>query len=609
METSTNNVTWSPYEGATVTFEVTDGPGDLDPAANVTDADGEAMTTLTSTEAGNSTVTASTKVYEFDLSTDGEAFNSDAAEKEWVYARITIDPQHDINIVGHLHKLTATVETSTNNVTWDPYEGATVTFTKTGVGTLDPANNVTDAGGEAMTTLTSTEAGISIVTASTKVYEFDLSTDGEAFNSDAAEKEWVYARITIDPQHDINVVGHLHKLTATVETSTNNVTWDPYEGATVSFTKTGVGTLDPATNVTGADGEAMTTLTSTEAGNSTVTASTSIDGYDLSTDGTAHNSDPAEKEWVYARISIDPPHDINVVGDLHKLTATVETSTNNVTWNPYEGATVTFDVTDGPGDLDPAANVTDADGEAMTTLTSDEAGNSTVTAFTKVYEFDLSTDGEVPNSEPAEKEWVFARIKIDPPDDINAVDDPHRFTATVETSTNGTYWDPYEGATVTFDVTDGPGDLNPATNVTDADGEAKTTLISTETGTTTVKASTTVYNRDLSTDGEAPNSEPGEKKWVDARISIFESGVNPVGQSHDFTITVEEFRSEGTDWVPAAGVNVTPTHSGQGFIASTGPYVTDGSGQVTVTVNSYVVGTATVHASATVSIDDIDIVG
>jgi hypothetical protein len=142
---------------------------------------------------------------------------------------------------------------------------------------------------------------------------------------------------------------------------------------------------------------------------------------------------------------------------------------------------------------------------------------------------------------------------------------------------------------------------------TDASGQAVTTLVSTETGTTTVKASTTVYDWDISTDGTANNSDPAEKYWVDARISIVESGVNPIGVEHDFTITVEKYFSESTGWEPAAGVNVTPTHTGVGAIQSAGPYITDSLGQVTVTVNSAVAGTATVHASATVVICDIDI--
>jgi uncharacterized repeat protein (TIGR01451 family) len=427
-------------------------------------------------------------------------------------------------------------------------------------------------------------------------------------DTDTADVLAIDARISISPSEDINVVGHEHILTAQVEVD-DGEGWKPREGADVTFEVIdGPGDLAPEIASTNSSGHAVTTLTSTETGTSNVTASTSVCGYDISTDGEAYNSGPAEKEWILARITIEPQHDINVVGDPHRLTATVETSANNGTdWDPYEGATVTFEVTEGVGAVNPATNVTDADGEAMTTLTTTEAGNSTVTASTTVYDWDISTDGEGYNSDPAEKEWVYVRITIDPPEDRNHVGDPHNFTATVETSTNGTDWDPYKGAIVTFEVTDGPGSLDPGMAVTNSSGQAVTTLISTETGTTTVKASTVVYGKAISTDGKVPNSDPGKKWWVDARISIVESGVNPVGVEHDFTITVEKFFSEDPGWEPAAGVNVTPTHSGAGSIQSTGPYITDSLGQVTVTVNSAVAGTATVHASATVVIYDIDI--
>jgi hypothetical protein len=107
----------------------------------------------------------------------------------------------------------------------------------------------------------------------------------------------------------------------------------------------------------------------------------------------------------------------------------------------------------------------------------------------------------------------------------------------------------------------------------------------------------------ISTDGKAENSEPAQKDWVDARISIFESGVNPIGQPHDFTVTIE--KNLGAGWVPAVGVNVTGTTS---FGILTGsPATTDSTGQVIFTVNSANPGTATVHASATVSIGDINI--
>ena len=562
----------------------------------VASIDGDVLGTLTNTVTATGTPPEGGKV---------EA--TDTADVVVVDARISISPLQDTNVVGDEHILTAKVEVN-DGTGWDPYEGANVTFEVTfGVGNLNPLTDITDASGEAVTTLTSTVAGNNTVKASTTVHGYDLSTDGEVDNSEPAEKDWVYARIKIDPPEDINVVGDSHNFTATVETSTNGTTWDPYPGANVTFEViSGVGNLNPLTDITDVNGEAVTTLTSTVAGNNTVKASTTVHGFDLSTNGEVDNSEPAEKEWVYARIKIDPPDDINVVGDSHNFTATVETSTDGTTWDPYEGANVTFEVISGVGNLNPLTDITDVNGEAKTTLNSTATGTSIVKASTKVYGYDLSTDGEVDNSEPAEKDWVFARITIDPPEDTNVVGDSHNLTATVETSTDGSTWIPVVGANVTFEVT-GPGDLDPESDLTDSNGEAETTLTSTETGTSTVTASTKVYGYDLSTDGEVDNSEPAEKDWVDARITIVESGVNLVDQPHDFTITIEKYLGESTGWVPAAGVNVTPTHSGVGSITSTGPYMTDGSGQVTVTVNSNVAGTATVDASATVSIGDIDI--
>ena len=84
-----------------------------------------------------------------------------------------------------------------------------------------------------------------------------------------------------------------------------------------------------------------------------------------------------------------------------------------------------------------------------------------------------------------------------------------------------------------------------------------------------------------------------EKTWVDARISIVESGVNPVGVPHTFNVTVE-MTADGSTWVPVVGVNVTPRLdplSTAGSITSTPPYTTNAQGQVFVTVNSSTVGT------------------
>jgi hypothetical protein len=206
---------------------------------------------------------------------------------------------------------------------------------------------------------------------------------------------------------------------------------------------------------------------------------------------------------------------------------------------------------------------------------------------------------------------IDARISITE-SDTNKLGDPHTFTIHVEEN-DGTGWDDASGETVVPSIASGPaGALITSTGpyVTDANGEVQVTVDSdTNVGVLELDATCAVsvggITVNVDTNGYGAYDISNEKTWVDARISIYESGVNPVGQPHDFTITVEKYFDESTGWIPAAGVNVTGTTT---FGILTGsPAPTNSEGKVTFTVNSYVAGTAIVHASATVSICDIDI--
>jgi hypothetical protein len=100
------------------------------------------------------------------------------------------------------------------------------------------------------------------------------------------------------------------------------------------------------------------------------------------------------------------------------------------------------------------------------------------------------------------------------------------------------------------------------------------------------------------------DTDPANYVGIDARISIAPNATNPVGMAHDFTVTVES-TLDGITWDPVVGINVTPSLDGSstaGAIISAPPYTTNGSGQVTVTVNSSVAGVAYVHASASVPV-------
>ncbi|MGB5924587.1 MAG: hypothetical protein WBH01_00615, partial [Dehalococcoidia bacterium] len=148
--------------------------------------------------------------------------------------------------------------------------------------------------------------------------------------------------------------------------------------------------------------------------------------------------------------------------------------------------------------------------------------------------------------------------------------------------------------------------------ITDGSGKVYVTVNSSVAGTAWVHASATVdvdgVDIDVATNGYGAWAVDNEKTWVDARISIEESDTNPVNTAHNFTVTVE--MNDGDGWDPAVGIDVTPWLDGSstaGAIISAPPYTTDGSGQVIVTVNSAVAGSATVHASATVNVGGIDI--
>jgi hypothetical protein len=144
--------------------------------------------------------------------------------------------------------------------------------------------------------------------------------------------------------------------------------------------------------------------------------------------------------------------------------------------------------------------------------------------------------------------------------------------------------------------------------VTNGLGQMTITVNSAIPGTATVDASASVtvngFPIDVATDGYGALVVDNQKTWVDARISIEESATNPVGTPHNFTVTVEQ--NDGAGWDPAAGVSVTGS-TDFGTITSTNPAVTNGLGQMTITVNSAIPGTATVHASGTVTVSGVPI--
>jgi hypothetical protein len=313
---------------------------------------------------------------------------------------------------------------------------------------------------------------------------------------------------------------------------------------------------------------------------------------------------------------------INEVGDEHEFTALVEVGLGD-SWEPApEGTEVLFEIVSGPGELDPEDGIalTDENGEATIKLNSSEPGITIVKASASLSMgnslVSVETDGEGENSEPAEKTWVDARISIEE-DGINEIGDPHNFTAHVEIN-DGTGWmDAPDGTEVefttdfgTFGDLEDPAELTKTVSIAGGEGKASVTLLSGTAGISEVSVSVEIdvlgVTLTRETDGEADNSEPGEKIWVDARISIGEDGTNMVGDPHQFTAHVEI--NDGTGWedAPEDTMVTFSIVSGPGALTPvSGIAYTDSNGGATIILNSVVTGTTVVKAAVEIEVEGV----
>ena len=223
-----------------------------------------------------------------------------------------------------------------------------------------------------------------------------------------------------------------------------------------------------------------------------------------------------------------------------------------------------------------------------------------------------------------------AAIEIDP-DDVNEVGDDHTFTVTVSKKIGNTSVPAPDGTIVDVDLTDANGAVNDISSNTCADpgtvgGTCSVTFTSESAGTVTGHASADVdidgTTSHVETDGTGNNSNDAVKRFVDAKISITPSDTNSIGESHTFTVNVEQddglaANATGGDAVTGFGPapngtspTVTLTPSGGAAVsnlvdtcASTG--TTNGSCSVTFT--STTAGTITGHAAVTFSVGGLSL--
>jgi hypothetical protein len=469
------------------------------------------------------------------------------------------------------------------------------------------------------------------------------------------------AGISIAPDA-VNEVGDTHTFTVHVNKTLGTTTTPAPDGTIVDVTLTAANgavvsnKVDDCASPGTVNGVCTVSFTSNSAGTVTghAAADVPLDGETrhVETDGVSPNSGDAVKRFVEAKISIGPD-DVNAVGDSHTFTVTVQQDDGLAAdqggdgvsgFGPaLDGTIVTVTLSDSNGAISNITSNTCASpgtvgGSCSVTFKSNTAGlvtgHASVTFGVGGVSLTRET-GTTGNSGNAVKRFVDAKISI-APDDVNAVGDSHTFTVTVQQDDGlaadqggdgvSGFGPAPDGTIVTVTLTDASGAVtsvssNTCGTVGTVGGQCTVTFKSDTAGTVTGHATVAFsvggvsLTRATNTSG---NSGDAVKRFVDARISIGPDDTNSVGESHTFTIMVDQ-----NDGLPAGamggdgasgfgpapdGTTVTVTLSDTPTnVVDTCGGIGTVNGACTVTFTSNVAGTVVGHASVTFAVGGVSL--
>ncbi|WP_202632269.1 Ig-like domain-containing protein, partial [Yokenella regensburgei] len=334
----------NPVPEVTVTFSV-NGGATLTTVNGVSDANGIATTTVTSTTTGRYTVTASV--------------NGQATTKETTFvADVATAHVSKVTLVGSINSLpangqsrfsyTVTVVDNQGN----PVSGVKVTPKADKAGVTATAAGVTDAGGQTTVTLTSSTTAVMDITVSAQAGDTAAVNADKtvSFIADAASAKVDSLAVTTD---NAKADGQDADVMLVRVTDAGN---NPVSGRAVVLKADGGAAIVDAVT-TDAQGQATATL-----GGSSKTA-------------TAHFIADASTAKVDTVTQVG--NDVSKVAD-GKNTFTYTVTVKDSNGNPVSGATVTPKA-DKAGVTATAAGVTDAGGQTIVTLTSSTAAVADIT--------------------------------------------------------------------------------------------------------------------------------------------------------------------------------------------------------------------------------------
>ncbi|WP_415838468.1 Ig-like domain-containing protein [Rahnella bruchi] len=256
LQATVLDATNHPVPNITVTWSSDNAAGVITPVSGVTDVNGVASATLTSTLAQNTVVTASAGSSQKTLPVDI------VADANTAQVTVISDKTQAVANGTEAVTWTATVKDANNN----PVNAASVDWSgdNTNV-TLAKNNTQTEAAGTTTMTGTSLTAGTEIVTATLTQQQRAASASAVSYIADLSTAE--IATLTLDRSVVSNNGEDVTTFTATVKDANGN----PIVNQTVNWATT-LNTLAGSTSVTDASGVATMTISGTEEGDATVTA-------------------------------------------------------------------------------------------------------------------------------------------------------------------------------------------------------------------------------------------------------------------------------------------------------------------------------------------------
>ena len=368
----------NPVPNATIVFTIATGTASFaSPATITTDANGDAIITLNSTVAGPVTITATVNGTAI---TNGSpatvTFVNDAPNTgNPATALIVVVPEAIANGTA-----TTSVKAHIVDANGNPVPGASIDFSiLTGTATIVESNPITtDANGDAVITLHSTTVGNveiiatvnGIVITNGSPAKVRFVAGDPAVGNPATALIVIVAQAVADGNATTSVKAHIVDANGHVVPNANVVFTIASGTATIVET-------NPV--ITNASGDAIITLHSTVTGEVKITAA--VNGIDIV------NGSPALVQFVAG--NPDPAHTATaliVIVDKAQANGTATTSVKahivDTYGNPVVGASVQFAIANGTATIvESNPLTTDANGDAIITLTSTVGGTVDITAM------------------------------------------------------------------------------------------------------------------------------------------------------------------------------------------------------------------------------------